>query len=243
MVRLRMLNLYPDFDDATIPEPDPLPMPRWRDLPLRTLLTDLSFAIRYLIEALLSHGNISIPEILELLSVLSHVPADRRPLVLEGLFKWTRQTNITADVRGVSIGLTATTPLILAVEVARRISRPRPLDTHLVMTRRCLITPTKCILMPPVQETSNSMLRRWAAYEDRFLRVQFVDEDGDFPVKGETLIIDDKLQGTEGVFARLRRALKFGLFIAGRYYVFATFSESQVRSVGFSAISCIVEKY
>ncbi|KAI0752286.1 RdRP-domain-containing protein [Irpex lacteus] len=216
MVRLRMLNLYPDFDDATIPEPDPLPMPRWRDLPLRTLLTDLSFAIRYLIEALLSHGNISIPEILELLSVLSHVPADRRPLVLEGLFKWTRQTNITADVR----------------EVARRISRPRPLDTHLVMTRRCLITPTKCILMPPVQETSNSMLRRWAAYEDRFLRVQFVDEDGDFPVKGETLVIDDKLQGTEGVFARLRRALKFGLFIAGRYYVFATFSESQVRSRG-----------
>ena len=85
--------------------------------------------------------------------------------------------------------------------------------------------------MPPVAETSNSMLRRFKEYEDRFLRVQFVDEDGDFPIKGETLVIDDILQGTEGVFARIRRALTFGVFIAGRHYVFATFSESQVRSV------------
>lgn len=75
------------------------------------------------------------------------------------------------------------------------------------------------------------MLRRFKEHEDRFLRVQFVDEDGDFPVKGETLVIDDILQGTKGVFARVRRALKFGICIAGRCYVFATFSESQVRSV------------
>lgn len=75
------------------------------------------------------------------------------------------------------------------------------------------------------------MLRDHSQYLDRFLRVQFVDDDGDFPVNGETLVIDDKLQGTEGVFARVRRALTYGVQIARRHYVFATFSESQGRYV------------
>lgn len=75
------------------------------------------------------------------------------------------------------------------------------------------------------------MLRTHSQYIDRFLRVQFVDDDGDFPVTGETLIIDDEVQGTEGVFARIRRAFSYGIFIAGRHYVFATFSESQGRCV------------
>ena len=75
------------------------------------------------------------------------------------------------------------------------------------------------------------MLRDHSQYLDRFLRVQFVDDDGDFPVTGETLVIDDKVQGTEGVFARVRRALTYGVIIAGRHYVFATFSESQGRCV------------
>ncbi|KAI0090965.1 RdRP-domain-containing protein [Irpex rosettiformis] len=221
MVRLRMLNLYPDFDDATRPVLDVLPMPRWSEPGIQQLMKAQSFSIRYLVEALLTHGSLSIPELAELFSALSRMPSSRRTLVLEGLFMWTRRDTITSDLR----------------EVARRISPPKTIDTHLVMTRRCFVTPTKCILMPPVPETSNSMLRRFREHEDRFLRVQFVDEDGDFPVRGETLIIDDNLQGTVGVFARVRRALKFGIHIAGRHYVFATFSESQVRSRGCWMIS------
>ena len=85
--------------------------------------------------------------------------------------------------------------------------------------------------MPPVFETSNEMLRNFSRCIDRFIRVQFVDDDDDFPVTGETLLIDDEVQGTEGVFARVRRALSSGIFIAGRLYVFATFSESQARYV------------
>ena len=95
--------------------------------------------------------------------------------------------------------------------------------------RRCLVTPRRCILLPPVPETSNSVLRRFSQYTDRFLRVQFVDDDGDFPVTGETAIIDDSLYGREGVYARIRRALRFGLNIAGRLYVPLAFSESQAR--------------
>ena len=122
-------------------------------------------------------------------------------------------------------------------DVARRVlssanrSAESSTSGHLVLVRRCLVTPTRCMLSPPVLETSNEMLRDHAQHIDRFLRVQFVDDDGDFPVNGETLIIDDKLQGMEGVFARIRRALSDGIFIAGRHYVFATFSESQGRLV------------
>ena len=105
------------------------------------------------------------------------------------------------------------------------------MDSHLVLMRRCLITPTRCILNPPTLETSNEMLRDHGPYLDRFLRVQFVDDDGDFPVTGDTLVIDDEVQGSQGVFARVRRALSDGLIIAGRHYVFATFSESQARCV------------
>lgn len=93
------------------------------------------------------------------------------------------------------------------------------------------MTPTHCILNPPSAETSNELLREFSDFADRFLRVQFVDDDGDFPVNGETLVIDHELQGCDGVFARVRRVLSYGIHIAGRLYVFATFSESQVRCV------------
>lgn len=73
---------------------------------------------------------------------------------------------------------------------------------------------------------------------DRFIRVQFVDDDADFPVTGETLTIDRELDGTVGVFARMRRALEYGIHIAGRPYTFLTFGESQIRCV---IISCSVE--
>ena len=82
---------------------------------------------------------------------------------------------------------------------------------------------------PPVLETSNSVLRAFSDHLDRFLRVQFVDDDGDLPVTGETLVIDDETQGMDGVLARVRRTLAFGLKIAGRHYQFLAYSESQAR--------------
>ncbi|EKM49158.1 uncharacterized protein PHACADRAFT_201955 [Phanerochaete carnosa HHB-10118-sp] len=216
MVRLRMINLDPDFSTPTEHVPvQAMPGAEFVDRCLQCL----PFDKRYLIEALLSHGTITIPEVDELLRALAHYQRDDDQIViLEGLFKWTRQASIEKDLQ----------------DVARRATRLHISDTgrHLTAVRRCLVTPTRCVLNPPTWETSNEMLRDHEHYVDRFLRVQFVDDDGDFPVVGETLVIDDEMQGREGVFARVRRALSDGLVIAGRHYVFATFSESQAKERG-----------
>ena len=48
------------------------------------------------------------------------------------------------------------------------------MEKHLVLIRRCLITPTRCILYPPALETSNSFLRANLDNLNHILRVQFV---------------------------------------------------------------------
>lgn len=100
MVRFRKLGLDPDFDDATRPELNPIPTPRWFEYRIQQLMHRQSFPIRYLVEALLTHGRVSFPELAELFAVLSRVPASRRQLVLEGLFTWTRQGAIKEDLVG-----------------------------------------------------------------------------------------------------------------------------------------------
>jgi hypothetical protein len=98
MVRLRMLNLFPDFDDATAAEPPPIIMPRLSSF--SAMLGEISFEIRYLIDALLSHGTVSLPEVEEMLQRLSRFSSSHRVMILEGLFAWTRRGNITADIKG-----------------------------------------------------------------------------------------------------------------------------------------------
>ena len=98
MVRLKLLNLFPDFDDATAVEPPPIPMPRWSSF--STILEKESFEIRYLIEALLSHGVVSLPEVGQMLQRLSRMIFVHRSMVLEGLFAWNRRDSIAADITG-----------------------------------------------------------------------------------------------------------------------------------------------
>lgn len=234
MVRLRMIHLEPDFSTPTRLVPM---QPISSAQSIEDLLSSLPFEKRYLVEALLSHGTVTVPELPELLHALTRYRRDDQTIVLEGLFKWTRRASVKQDIRGTrfcwnSLNFSQSDS---STDVARRVIRSKlrtnHIDDHLVFTRRCLVTPTRCILNPPTAETSNEMLRDHEPYLDRFLRVQFVDDDGDFPVTGETLAIDDGVHGSEGVFARVRRAHSDGLVIAGRHYVFATFSESQARCV------------
>ncbi|THH33039.1 hypothetical protein EUX98_g1143 [Antrodiella citrinella] len=161
-----------------------------------------TFATRYLVEGLLSHGLISICEVESLRGGIRIYEETQRVAILEGIFKAGRHSDVRRDVRG-------------ELSVARRIT-PQHTPPHCYRIRRCLVTPTRCLLNPPVNETSNDLLRMFSEHIDQFLRVQFVDDRGDLPVTAET--IED------------------GIIVAQRHYVFLCFGESQGKTRGFWAI-------
>lgn len=191
----------------------------------------LSFELRFLVEGLISRGILCETEVDSLHKALQYYEEARRPLILEALFKRNRTGNIGKDVNGRWPLMFAAPHSDLSPEVNRRMGPVRPIPPHCILVRKCLVTPTRCLLQPPQQETSNSMLRAYSLYHDRFLRVQFVDEDDGLPITAETLTIDREMAGNKGIFARLRRALRSGLRLAGRNYVFLCFGESQVKYV------------
>lgn len=53
----------------------------------------------------------------------------------------------------------------------------RQLPDYCMMVRRCLVTPTRIVRLPPETELSNRILRRYKQYADRFLRVSFAEEN------------------------------------------------------------------
>lgn len=91
MVRLRMININPDFG-TTSARLSAL------DMPSMPSLAHLPFDERYLVEALLSHSRVMVPEVSQLLKAVERCRYPHRTLVLEGLFKWTRRGDIAEDV-------------------------------------------------------------------------------------------------------------------------------------------------
>lgn len=96
MVRLRLINLHPDFSTPTASS-TVWQMPSWASV--SSSLDNIPFEMRYLIEALVSHGTVTVPEVGDLLCGLRRYRSDDRLDLLEGLFKWTRRGSIDTDLR------------------------------------------------------------------------------------------------------------------------------------------------
>lgn len=101
-------------------------------------------------------------------------------------------------------------------------------DDNLVWVYRCVVTPTRVCLYPPEQTTSNEALRQHNMFRDRFLRVTFADESDRIQINPTVLSADEAVP-YDGTLARVRRALQFGLQIAGRHYVFLAYGASSAR--------------
>ena len=113
----------------------------------------------------------------------------------------------------------------------------RPLSSHAVLVRRALVTPTRLLLCPPEQETSNYVLRNHPNHIDRFLRVQFADESEpmfyadiwndhrDEPVPPNM----GKFCPGRGMVGRVRRVLQGGLEFSGRKWKFLAAGGSQLK--------------
>lgn len=95
------------------------------------------------------------------------------------------------------------------------------------MIRTVTVTPTRVLVGPPQPETSNSVTRRYSDQLDAIIRVHFTDEGERLHIQKYTKLGDD-LCPDKGLMARVRRALRYGIEVAGaRYYPVASSSSQQ----------------
>ncbi|GAP90193.2 putative RNA-dependent RNA polymerase 1 [Rosellinia necatrix] len=98
---------------------------------------------------------------------------------------------------------------------------------HCTWVRKVIVTPSTIYLSTPNPEPSNRVLRQYAQYADRFLRVQFTDE----LVEGKIFSSPNSTQ-KNALFNRVFRTMTNGLEIAGRHFEFLAFGGSQFRENG-----------
>ncbi|KAI1123916.1 RNA dependent RNA polymerase-domain-containing protein [Nemania abortiva] len=99
--------------------------------------------------------------------------------------------------------------------------------SHCTWVRKVIITPSTMYLSTPNPEPSNRVLRRYAQYSDRFLRVQFMDE----LVKGR-IFSSPKSEQQNALFNRVFRTMANGIEIGGRHFEFLAWGNSQFRENG-----------
>ncbi|KAI0401563.1 RNA dependent RNA polymerase-domain-containing protein [Xylaria palmicola] len=101
------------------------------------------------------------------------------------------------------------------------------IPSHCMWIRKVVITPSTMYLSTPNPEASNRVIRQFAQYADRFLRVQFTDE----LMKGRIFSSPQSRQ-QNALFNRVFRTLTNGIRVAGRHYEFLAFGNSQFRENG-----------
>ena len=176
-------------------------------------ISTLPFHFRYLLHVLVARGKFWILEessIVELVSIMAAKPAEEVEDAVNKLF-----------IAPVSPNPVQT--LITALQSVKLSSKPAPSASESTLIRHAYITPLRVIPQrPEVDSTgSNRIIRQYAQYSDRFLRVSFVDED---------LSPLSVASATENVIkSRLQPVLREGIAIAGRKYVFLAYSNSQLR--------------
>lgn len=105
-----------------------------------------------------------------------------------------------------------------------------PIPEDHTLLRRVLVTPTSVYPLQPTMEPMNNLQYHFKEYADRFLFVQFTDEDLN-PVAPLEDDEEDQSQNTK-LFDRIYTIMRRGLRIAGRTYEFLGSSIQDLRSHG-----------
>jgi hypothetical protein len=95
--------------------------------------------------------------------------------------------------------------------------------SHIALIHKAMVTPTGIFLEGPEPETKNRVLRKYAAHTDFFLRVSFLDEDGD-PLRFDKHVSLEKIY-----HQRFKGVLSSFIEVAGRKFEFLGFSHSSLR--------------
>jgi RNA-dependent RNA polymerase len=171
----------------------------------------LTFPVRYQLEACLSNGYLKEHNITSrFLDQLASMDTRRATHILE---KVVDKQQVYYD------------PMeIFSIRIKGSLDKMVP--SYCVLQRSAIITPTMIHVASPMMETSNRITRKYAADADRFIRIRFSDE------KTEGVLRNMPNERAEPLFDRVRRAMKHGIVVAGRYYEFLAFGNSQFREHG-----------
>ena len=178
---------------------------------LSTSQIPLSFPVRYQLEVCLTNGWINEMNVTrEFLQELALRDPQEATYILEKVAdRQIRYYNPTE---------------IFSISIRGKVTRNVP--SYCALTRAANVTPTMIHLATPLVETSNRIMRAYQGYEDRFLRVRFTDE------KTIGRINPQDNNRSEDLFRRIKQAMKQGIVVAGRYYQFLAFGNSQFREHG-----------
>lgn len=113
-------------------------------------------------------------------------------------------------------------------------SQKRLTDNNIMSCHRALITPSKIYCLGPELETSNYVVKNFAAYASDFMRITFVEEDwGKLPTSAVSSGIQKDIFSrsfkTE-IYKRILTILRDGIVIGGKRFEFLAYSASQLRS-------------
>lgn len=97
-------------------------------------------------------------------------------------------------------------------------------SSNSISIHQAQVTPCGTYLYGPSAETKNRVLRQYAGYIEYFLRVLFVDENGDRVHFDPNASLDDIF------YQRFKNVLMSGISIGGRTFEFLGFSHSSLRS-------------
>lgn len=95
---------------------------------------------------------------------------------------------------------------------------------HIVMVYRATVTPTGTYLYGPEPEVTNRVLRKYSNFTSYFMRVSFLEEDG------EPLRFENDVSNEEIYHCRFKGVLDGAIDVAGRHFQFLGFSHSSLRS-------------
>ncbi|KAG2020116.1 calcium ion transporter [Coprinopsis cinerea AmutBmut pab1-1] len=115
-------------------------------------------------------------------------------------------------------------PLTIFENVLSKFEYAKPsLDRGTFPCCHVTFTPTRVLLEGPCPTQSNRIIRKYAGFEDKFLRVDFRDEDR------LQYRWDREVDGSVFVRDRVGTVLKLGFELAGRTFEFLAYSSSALR--------------
>lgn len=225
---IEKLNSFAIYQAAPIPAQMSLVMPQVT-LPTKhdwsggydEILAPVQFSIRYMLHAAIANHKLAFINVDEAKRVsyeLQHCKSGRHALnALEDLLRAPLQKNsVNILLENICNPPENEDDSIVDDGVQ---SLPGSAES-LCLTRRVYVTPLRVCPQLPEMDVSNRILREFSRFNERFVRVTFVDEHFGSVLQAKTTDIFDK---------RIRSLLDEGIIIAGSRYVFLAFSNSQLR--------------